>query len=79
MAPTVLHAHALRLWTHFCARGVYMRGASPLVGANLGWQQLLILLFLLILNFRSRSACAGNCREGAGDAGRTVGAMDGAI
>ena len=39
----------------------------------------LTLLFLLTLNFRSRSARAGNCREGTGDAGRTVGAMDGAI
>ncbi|WP_230548440.1 hypothetical protein, partial [Stenotrophomonas sp. 232] len=66
MAPTVLHAHALRLWKHFRERGAYMRGASPLVAANLGWQQLLTLLFFLTLNFRSRSARAGNCQEGDG-------------
>jgi len=41
MAPTVLPSRTLRLWTHFCERGAYMRGASPLVAANLGWQQLL--------------------------------------
>jgi hypothetical protein len=30
---------------HFRERGAYMRCASPLVAANLGWQQLLTLLF----------------------------------
>ncbi|WP_223107766.1 hypothetical protein, partial [Stenotrophomonas sp. AS012628] len=63
MAPTVLHAHALRLWTHFCERGAYMRGALPLVAANLGWQQLLTLLssfdFEFPLSFRVRRKLSG--------------------
>ncbi len=58
MAPTVLPSRTLRLWTHFCERGAYMRGASPLVAANLGWQQLLTLLFSFDfefpLSFRAR-------------------------
>ncbi|WP_447901845.1 hypothetical protein, partial [Stenotrophomonas sepilia] len=50
---TVLPSRPLRLWTHFCERG-----ASPLVAANLGWQQLFTLLFSFDfefpLSFRAR-------------------------
>jgi hypothetical protein len=74
MAPTVLHAHALRPGHIPRARCVHAR-CSPLVAANLGWQQL-TLLFLLTLNFRSRSARAETVRSRSKAAGRTVRRMD---
>lgn len=66
----VLHAHALRLWRHFRERGAYMRGASPLVAANLGWQQLLTLLssfdFEFPLSFRALETVRSRSRRQAG-------------
>ncbi len=50
--------HPPPLDTFLRERGAYMRGASPLVAANLGWQQLLTLLFSFDfefpLSFRAR-------------------------
>ena len=76
MAPTVLHGHALRPWTRSCERGAYMRGGSPLVAANLGWQQLLTLLFSFDFEFPLSFRALETVRSRSKAAGRTVRRMD---